>query len=215
MECRFCGRKCIKDGCQTNGKQRYKCKGCNKKQQANYKYNAYHSNLNLNLTTYLKEGVSIRGISRILKISVTTVMKRILEISNSIESPVVIANAVYEVDEIKTFVGNKKNHIWIAYALERKTKSVVSFSVGPRTNKTLNKVVSKISNAKRIYTDRLRQYRTLIDKRIHKTSLYGTNHIERNNLTIRTHLKRLNRKTICFSRRIGMLYAVLKIYFWG
>lgn len=66
-----------------------------------------------------------------------------------------------------------------------------------------------------IYTDRLRQYRTLIDPFIHRTTLYGTNHIERNNLTIRTHLKRLSRRTICFTRKAEKLYAVLKIYFWG
>ena len=41
----------------------------------------------------------------------------------------------------------------------------------------------------------------------------GTNHIERHNLTIRTHIKRLTRRTICFSRKAIMLYAVLKIYF--
>jgi insertion element IS1 protein InsB len=43
---------------------------------------------------------------------------------------------------------------------------------------------------------------------------YSTNHIERFNLTLRTHLKRLNRRTICFSRSLVLLNAILKIYFW-
>ena len=68
---------------------------------------------------------------------------------------------------------------------------------------------------KKIYTDRLRNYSSLIDHSIHCISLYSTNHIERHNLTLRTHLKRLSRKTICFSRSAGILSAILKIYFWG
>jgi len=122
---------------------------------------------------------------------------------------------VYEVDEIRTFVGRKTNHVWIAYALNRKDRSVACFSVGPRTNETLNKVLDKISNARRIYTDKLRQYKALICPTIHKTTNRGTNHIERHNLTIRTHIKRLTRRTICFSREVIVLYAVLRIYFWG
>jgi IS1 family transposase len=58
-------------------------------------------------------------------------------------------------------------------------------------------------------------YRFLIAKKLHSTCLHATNHIERKNLTIRTHLKRLNRKTICFSRSLVLLTAILKIYFWG
>ena len=152
---------------------------------------------------------------RLLHISTTTVMSRILEISNNIATPQIVAGGVYEVDEIKTFVGRKKDHVWIAYALNRKDKSVAGFSVGPRTNETLRRVLDKISNAKRIYTDKLRQYKALIPRGIHKDTNRGTNHIERHNLTIRTHVKRLTRRTICFSRKIAMLYAVIKIYFRG
>ncbi|MFY1046718.1 IS1 family transposase [Chryseobacterium sp. GP-SGM7] len=35
------------------------------------------------------------------------------------------------------------------------------------------------------------------------------------NLNIRTHLKRLNRRTICFSKSNLILIAILKIYFWS
>lgn len=72
-----------------------------------------------------------------------------------------------------------------------------------------------LAEAKRIYTDKLRNYKSLINKSIHRTTLHGTNHIERHNLTLRTHLKRLSHKTICFSRSMAVLAAILKIYFWG
>ncbi|WP_394801047.1 IS1 family transposase [Niabella ginsengisoli] len=44
---------------------------------------------------------------------------------------------------------------------------------------------------------------------------FGTNHIERYNLSLRTHLKRLARRSICFTKSLKILQAILKIYFWG
>ena len=97
------------------------------------------------------------------------------------------------------------------------TREVVSFVVGKRTNKTLKCITNTLilSEAKRIHTDKLRSYRSLIPQSIHKTKQFGTNHIERMNLTLRTHLKRLNRRTICFSKKQKYLEAHLRIYFWG
>lgn len=217
MECKYCGGTCVKDGTQNNGRQRYKCKSCHRKQQALYSYNAYQKGINDEIVTLTQEGVGIRSTARILNISPTTLLSRIVQIAHTISRPPVINQRTYEVDEIKSFVRRKSEHIWIAYALDRKSKQVVSYNIGLRTNATLNVVLEtlRLSDAKRVYTDRLRNYRSLIETKIHRTSLYGTNHIERHNLTIRTHLKRLARKTICFSRSAVILSAILKIYFWG
>ena len=68
---------------------------------------------------------------------------------------------------------------------------------------------------KRVFTDRLRTYIKLIPKKQHDTRKKNTTVIERNNLTLRTHLKRLSRKTICFSKNFEMLEATLKLYIWG
>src|SRR5690606_23879362 len=105
----------------------------------------------------------------------------------------------------------------IVYAMERITKTVAGFYVGRRTNKTLNVVLKtlQLAEAKRIFTDGLKNYKYIITKADHKVKCFATNHIERKNLTLRTHLKRLNRSTICFSRSLIILVAVLKIYFWG
>ena len=126
------------------------------------------------------------------------------------------AGKTYEVDEIRSFIGCKDRLIWIVYALDRQTRQVVCFNVGARKNKTLNVVLKTLQNAqaKRIYTDRLKNYKYLIDKKVHKVSPFGTNHIERNNLTVRTHVKRLSRRTICFTRSVLLLFSILRIYFW-
>ena len=107
--------------------------------------------------------------------------------------------------------------IWVVSAYQRETGEIVRFSVGRRTNKTLNKVLTslELSNAKKIYTDKLKQYRFLIEKNKHSTQARSTNHIERLHLNFRTHLKRLNRRSICFSRSLLMLMSVIKIYLWA
>ena len=123
----------------------------------------------------------------------------------------------YEVDEMYTFIKNKSKGCYITYALNKKTKQVIDFTVGPRTKENIGKVIASVKelNPKRIFTDKLNVYPGLIEKSIHTADAYKINHIERFNLTLRTHLKRLTRKTICFSKSLTMLNAVLKIYFWG
>jgi insertion element IS1 protein InsB len=93
----------------------------------------------------------------------------------------------------------------------------VDLKVGKRNKKTLSRVTDTLllSEAIKIYTDRLNLYEYLIPEELHTRSKYKINYIERKNLSVRTHLKRLARKTICFSKSIVMLEACLKIYFWG
>ncbi len=216
IKCKFCASKCIKNGFQCNGRQRYKCISCKRKQQINYQYNAYKCDTNNSIILFTKEGLGIRSTARILKISTTTLLKRIVLIARNIKPPVIAMHKIYEVDEMRSYIKRKDKLIWIVYALERESKTVVSMHVGKRTYNTLNVVLDtlKLSNPKTIYTDKLKHYKFLIDQQIHKTKQYSINHIERKNLTLRTHLKRLSRKTICFSRSIVILSSILKIYFW-
>lgn len=206
----------IKYGKTKSGNQRYICKLCKKTRVENYTYQAYKPDIDKNIIQFTKEGLGIRSTARVLKISTTTLLKRIVAIAKNIHQPIISKGKTYEVDELCTYIRHKRNYIWLVYALEKNSKNVVSFNVGKRTNKTLNHVLDtlKLSEAKKIFTDRLKNYSYLIDEKLHSVKRFGTNHIERKNLTLRTHLKRLNRRTICFSRSLVVLVSVLKIYFW-
>ena len=207
----------IKNGFTKNKKQQYICKSCGKRCIEYYSNLAYKSTINQNIIQFTKEGLGIRSTARLLKISTTTLLKIIISIAATIAQPFISKGKTYEVDEMCTYIRHKRNFSWIVLAFERETKRVVTFSVGKRTNKTLNLVLNtlKLSVAKKIFTDGLKNYRYLIEEKLHSVKRFGTNHIERLNLTLRTHLKRLNRRTICFSRSWVVLIAVLKIYFWG
>ncbi len=207
----------VKNGKTNYGQQRYKCRVCGRSILKQYLNNAYASEINIKITQFLKEGLGIRSASRLLRISKTTVTRRILLIASTIEKPKTSPHQTYELDELRTYVRKKTNLKWIAYAMRRDTKEVIDFNIGYRTNEMLRKVTHTLLNTHpvKIYTDKLINYKYLIPEYLHSTKLYGINHIERNNLTIRTHLKRLNRRTICYSTSMSVLSACMNIYFWG
>ena len=138
-------------------------------------------------------------------------------IAESIPQPSLKFAKSYEVDELRFFIGRKSQPRWLVYAIERETKQTACFYIGKRNNNTLNAVIKTLKNAEpaAIFTDKLKNYKTLIPKHLHKNSRYQTNHIERKNLTLRTHLKRFQRKGISFSKSSRITTAVLRIYFWG
>jgi insertion element IS1 protein InsB len=216
MECKLCAGKCVKNGKTKELTQRYKCKQCGKTFMEKYMNKAYVV-ANKSITVLLKEGCGIRSMSRLLQISCTTVLKRIVSIAKAIEKPTISFNKSYEVDELCTYCKCKTKLLWVVYALQKDTKQVVEFAVGSRTKTTIQKVISTLcmSDAAKINTDKLNLYGFVIPKTIHNTKQYCTNNIERKNLSLRTHLKRLNRRSICFSKSIFLLSACLRIYFWG
>ncbi len=166
----------------------------------------------------VKESVGVRGVGRLLSISKNTVITRIKSLAIYIKKPEIVSKGhIYEVDEMWTFSGSKKNQQWVSYIYDRNSKTVVDFVVGRRSGDFLKPMISEVlkSRPKLIATDGLMVYQSIVPPNLHIASAYQTLRIERNNLNLRTHLKRLSRKTICYSKSTEMLTAVLKIYFWS
>jgi len=183
----------VKNGFTKNKKQQFYCKNCYKRCIDFYCYKAYKLNTNIKIIQFIKEGLGIRSTARILQISTTTVLKRIIAIAKKIPNPIFFKNKSYEVDEMRCYLKRKDKPMWIVYALERKTKRIVCFSIGRRTKRTIQYVTNSLllSFPTSIYTDGLVHCKYLVESAIHKVKRFGTNQIERNNLTMRTHLKRL------------------------
>jgi insertion element IS1 protein InsB len=213
MKCKHCKGDCKKDGKQNSGIQKYRCRHCGIWQQKHYKASINSTSI----VALLKEGCSIRGIARLLSTSPATVIRKIRTIAKAVQRPRIYEGKEYEVDEMSTYVGNKQNRRWVAYILRRDTREVIGFVVGSRTKKTLERLTTTLKHAspRRVFTDKLNIYKSLLPREIHSTKKYSINRIERHNLTLRTHLKRLSRRTICFSRSTSMLSACLQIYFWA
>ncbi len=222
--CPRCNGRAVKNGKQNN-RQRLRCKSCGKRFQLHYTYKAYESSTNNLIRMLLKEGCGIRSISRILGIATTTVLSRMLALSRQINAhcsakfqTLQNIGAKYEVDELFVRISNGHYQNWLAYCIEQKTGRVIDFVVShARSKEQIEPMINKLLLLKpaMIYTDKLNIYPSIIPGPIHRVFKYCTNRIERKNLTLRTHVKRLSRKTICFTKNQKYLEAHLRIYFWS
>jgi insertion element IS1 protein InsB len=209
MDCQYCKHPCHKAGRYINDHQRYQCSSCRTYQKAMYIYQGCKALVNEQIVILNNEGCGIRSISRILKISINKVLHAIRKLGQEKSNELVFLHREYELDEMRTYVKNKNNLYWIVYAIDRETKRVVDFRVGKRNNKTLKQVIDTLllSNAKKIYTDKLKNYGYLIPKALHDTKKYAINRIERKNLSVRTHLKRLSRRMQIPAVRVPVIPA--------
>ncbi|PHM28154.1 transposase [Xenorhabdus budapestensis] len=98
-------------------------------------------------------------------------------------------------------MGNKKNQRWFWYVWEPRLKRIVAHVFGDRSRKTLDKLLALLSpcNIRFYCTDDYVVYDNLPEED-HLTGKTFTQRIERMNLTQRTRVKRLNRKTISYSK---------------
>lgn len=217
MNCRYCQGKCIKKG-KYMCIQKYQCIACNKFQRAVYKQQTHGLESENKVKVLTTEGVGIRSIGRILKIAPSSVSILLKRASRRVVKPEIQEKGqIYEIDEMHTYVGNKNQSCYIIYAINRKTRQIINFVTGPRTKVNVSNVVADLllRSPKRIYTDGLPVYKFLIPSTLHGRSQFKTNRIERKNLTLRTHLKRLGRRTICFSKNEEALSASFRLYAWG
>lgn len=182
MICRHCSGRCIKKGF-IKDRQRYQCRECLKYQQEEYSLKRFTE---ITLLTHLNnEGMSISSIARILKVSKTTIIRKLKYLSSNLT--VLRPKGQQQEYELYTYVGNKENECWIMYAINRSTRKVIECAIGKRTTENIRLVVEKVLTLKpkKIYTDLLNIYPALIPASVHKASRYRTNRIERLN----SHIK--------------------------
>ena len=107
-----------------------------------------------------------------------------------------------EADEQWSFVGKKSHQRWIWYAVEHATNTLLATVFGKRKDsvfKELKRLLSSF-NISRYYTDDWGAYTRHLPLDQHQIGKRNTQKIERKNLNLRTWIKRLARKTICFSK---------------
>jgi insertion element IS1 protein InsB len=107
-----------------------------------------------------------------------------------------------ELDEMWSFVRTKKNQRWLWLAIDHETRNVLAFVFGRRKHKVFKelKALLKPFGIKRFFTDDFGAYTRNLTEHEHVVGKENTQRIERKNLTLRTRIKRLCRKTICYSK---------------
>ena len=236
VECPVCGgTDVIKHGKSGEGKQRYLCQD-----QACYGKTFIRDYSDLGRLPQIKEqiiemslnGSGIRDIARVLKISPTPVIEEIkkeTELSavntvllHQLNPPEVVVELRQhiefiegaECDEMWSFVGSKAQQRWLWYAIDHATGKILAYVLGSRKDEAFIKLKALLDpfGITRFYTDDWGAYARHLEPENHSVGKENTQKIERKNLTLRTRIKRLARKTICFSKKILMHDIIIGLF---
>jgi len=143
------------------------------------------------------------------------VNQRVLNLLNPEEVTVMLRLAdEAAVDEMWSFVGRKKDQRWLWHAIDHRSGQVLAYVFGRRQDEVFLKLKGLLEpfGITRYYTDSWGAYTRHIDLEEHQPGKRNTQKIERKHLTLRTRIKRLARKTICFSKSIQMHDIVIGLF---
>lgn len=111
---------------------------------------------------------------------------------------------VLKADEMWSFVGKKKDQQWLWWVEDSSNGQIVAFTFGRRTNATFRRLKKMLINAgisvSLWITDQWIAYQDCLDDEERIVDKAALQSLERKHLTLRTRIKRLTRKTICFSK---------------
>ena len=220
------------------GDQRYLCQNelCETKSfMLDYHYKACRRGVKKDIVKMAINSSGIRDTSRVLGISKTTVIKVLkskekclLQVNPNIRTMEFASNScvrlepacdIAELDEQWSYVGNKANQRWLWLAIDHITGVVLAYVFGKRKDEVFRQLQTFLEpfGISRFYSDEWGAYERNIDQEKHEVGKRNTQKIERKNLNFRTWVKRLARRSICFSKMekmhdivIGLLINALE-----
>ena len=119
-----------------------------------------------------------------------------------------------EMDEMWSFVSAKQQQRWLWHAIDHRTGTILAYVLAPHQDAALVQLQQLLApfHIAHFYTDGWGAYLRLLDEQCHTVGKANTQKIERKHLTLRTRIKRLARKTICFSKSIWLHDTVIGLF---
>jgi IS1 family transposase/transposase-like protein len=197
----------VRNGKKSNGPQNYLCKACGTQfiRDGERTYKGTLSDIDDKIKIMLVQGVGVRDISAILKISITKGLKTLISSKYQIK-PAKKHYDCLEIDEFWTYVGCKTNKIWLIYAYHRESGEIVAFVWGKRDLETAKKLRERLKALGITYDcvaiDHWESFMTAFSE---DQKLVGKEHtvgIEGNNCRLRHRVRRAFRRTCCFSKEL-------------
>lgn len=214
----------VKNGTDYKGDQKYHCHYCGGYGTLDAKNRYPKADKEQVLKAY-QERVSMRGIWRIFGVVPKTLLRWIkaaLKDLASIAETLALAESddVLELDELWSFVFKKSNKQWVWIALCRRTRQVVAYFVGDRSEESCWRLWSRIPQAYRhcaTFSDFWDTYKTVFgtlgtDHQSVGKETGQTAHVERWNNTLRQRLARFVRKSLSFSKSEFVHDLVLRFF---
>ena len=119
-----------------------------------------------------------------------------------------------ELDEMWSFVGSKQEPRWLWQAIDHHTGQVLASVFGRRKDEVFLDLKARLApfGIARYFTDGWGAYQRHLEPGQHEIGKRNTQQLERKQLTLRTRIKRLVRKTICFSKSTEMHDSVIGLF---
>jgi len=113
-----------------------------------------------------------------------------------------------------SYVGKKLKPRWLWHAIDHGTGKILAYVFGRRQDEVFLqlKVLLQPFGITRFFTDHWGAYGRHLAPETHVPGKRNTQQIERKHLTLRTRIKRLARKTICFSKSTELHDIVIGLF---
>ena len=219
--CRSCGSSnIIRNGRNKCGNEQYHCKDCGVYRVLRPKERYSDAQRQQILRAY-RERMSLRGLQRVFGVWRRTVMgwlERYVATLPALTQTLVPVQAddVLEMDELVTFVSEKWFKRWLWTAQCRRTRQIVAFAIGDRSQDTGKLAWQAVPSAYRVcpvYTDHWNAYTEFLPSDQHHPCDKGsglTSHQERWYNTLRQWLGRYTRRSLSFSKEDRFLLLVTR-----
>jgi len=215
----------VKNGRDYKGTQKYHCLDCDSYGTLDKKH--YDEKTKRQATDSYFERVSMRGVERIFDVPRQRLAVWLQEEGESLSEEDLTSTLMppteddaLELDEVWSFVLKKSRKRWIWIALCRRTRQVVAYVIGDRSEKSCRKLWERIPEVYRkcsTYSDFWDAYQKVFPEETHQSvgkDSGQTNHVERWNNTLRQRLARLVRKTLSFSKSDYFHNLVIKLFIY-
>lgn len=146
MNCPSCQSDNIKkNGHIHNGKQNYICKECGRQFVENPNKKIIFDWQRELIKKLFLERISLRGICRVMDVSLTWLIFFFRQITDEIPDDLSVirpgkSKISIELDEMRSFVGKKKNRQWIWLAIGRASGQIIGFHIGGREKEDAKKL---------------------------------------------------------------------------
>ena len=211
-------------------KQRFRCKDCGRQFVAENNHWVSKEKRDY-IEKMLRERISLRAICRVMAVSMTWLMNFAASIWDQTPddlganldllenlSDEELQDVEIQLDEMWSFVDNKKNKQWIWVAYCPAIKQVLAFHIGRRgkadAQRLLDKLPQRVVENCRFATDYWEAYWQTIPSDQHTPSKALTYFIEGYFTGIRARVSRLVRRSVSFSKKLENHIAAIGYLFW-
>lgn len=118
-----------------------------------------------------------------------------------------------QIDERWSYVGRKEKKVWLLNAYAVDEDEIIAFTMGKRSAQAVPNLYVKLKllDIDLFLIDEWEAFGAVLPKAKHLIGKAFTKAIEGMNTFFRTRVRRLMRRTVCFSKKLRYHYAMIKI----